>query len=101
MSASVGHESFKTGDPLKHRFTIWNFDSICYTASATTTSGLPAAILRFRCRTMSESVGNESIEIDDPDNMGTAFGITTLSFLERESHVLPVWRPPYCVSGVR
>ncbi len=49
---------------------------------------------------MSASVGNESVEVGDPDNMGIAFGITTLSFLERELEVFTVWRPPSCVSGV-
>ncbi len=33
---------------------------------------------------MSESVGDETIETGNPENMGVAFGITMLSFLERE-----------------
>jgi hypothetical protein len=58
------------------------------------------AISCFRCRTMSASVVDESIETGSPENMGIAFGISILSVLERELQLLPVWRPPSCVSGI-
>ncbi|HSN22679.1 MAG TPA: hypothetical protein VLS45_00695 [Methylomicrobium sp.] len=61
---------------------------------------MAAAILRFRCRTMSAGVGGESIEIVDPENLVVAVGISILSVMEQEIQLLPVWRPPFCVSGV-
>ncbi len=36
----------------------------------------------------------------DPVNLGIAVGISTLSVIEQELQVLPVCRPPSCISGV-
>jgi hypothetical protein len=66
----------------------------------TSTSGLAAAIFRFRCRTMSAGVGLEFIGLADIENLEIAFRISFLSTIEREIQVLPVWRPPSFVSGV-
>ncbi|HSN22682.1 MAG TPA: hypothetical protein VLS45_00710 [Methylomicrobium sp.] len=63
-------------------------------------SGLAAAILRFRCRTMSAGVGGESTEMVDPKNLVVAVEISILSVTEQDIQLLPVWRPPFCVSGV-
>jgi hypothetical protein len=79
---------------------LWNFDAIEYRTRDTTTSGLAAAILCFRCRSMSEGVGDESDDLVDPENLCVGFGISTLSSIEREIQLLPVWRPAISVSGV-
>ena len=43
---------------------------------------------------MSAGVGDESIEIVDPENLVVAVGISILSVMEQEIQLLPVWRPP-------
>jgi hypothetical protein len=57
----------------------------------TNTSGLAAAIFRFRCRTMSAGVGLEFIGLADVENIEITFRISLLSIMEREIQVLPVW----------
>jgi hypothetical protein len=74
--------------------------SIYYRTRDTSTSGLAAAMLRFRCRTMSAGVGLEFIGLADIENIEITFRISFLSTIEREIQVLPVWRPPFCVSGL-
>jgi hypothetical protein len=40
---------------------------------------------------MSEDVGDQCADLVDPENLGVGFGISTLSIIEWEIHVLPVW----------
>jgi hypothetical protein len=42
---------------------------------------------------MLEGVGGESDDLVDPENLCIGFGISTLSSIEREIQLLPVWRP--------
>jgi hypothetical protein len=79
-------------DTRRHRPTPETQDS--------NTSGLAAAIFRFRCRTLSAGVGLEFIGLADIENLEIAFQISRLSITERQIQVLPVWRPPSFVSGV-
>jgi hypothetical protein len=51
--------------------------------------------LRFRCRSMSEIVGDNLIELVDHENMSFAVGTAWLSIIELEIELLPVSRPPY------
>jgi hypothetical protein len=41
---------------------------------------------------MSEDVGGQCADLVDPENLGVGFGISTLSSIEREIQLLPVWR---------
>ncbi len=59
-----------------------------------------ATIWFFRCRAMSETVGNEHIERSNPENMRMLFGIFYLCDPWREFQQLPVRHPPFCVSDV-
>ncbi len=49
---------------------------------------------------MSAVVGDKSIEMGDPKNLGIAVGMSILSAIEQELKVLPVCRSPSSVSGV-
>jgi hypothetical protein len=49
---------------------------------------------------MSAGVGIEFIGLADIENIEIAFRISLLSMIEREMQVLPVWQPPFCVSGL-
>jgi hypothetical protein len=49
---------------------------------------------------MSVGVGHEFISLADIENLEIAFRISRFFITERQIQVLPVWRPPYCVSGV-
>ena len=40
-------------------------------------------------------VGEKSLELVDPENMGLAVGTAWLYITELEIKLLPVWRPPY------
>jgi hypothetical protein len=46
-----------------------------------------------------QRIGDESNELVDLGNQCAAFGISTLSSIERDIQLLPVRRPPFCVSG--
>ena len=50
--------------------------------------------LTYDFRFCPRSVDDISIEELDPNNVGVAFGISRLPYLEPEIYVLPVWRPP-------
>jgi hypothetical protein len=54
------------------------------------TSGLKAAILVFRCRSVGADVDNVLIETADPENMGVAFGISLISPSTAEIQLHPV-----------
>ena len=43
-----------------------------------------AAMMCFGCRSMSGVVGDKSLELVDPENMGFAFGTAWLSIVELE-----------------
>jgi hypothetical protein len=58
------------------------------------------AVLHFRCRSMAVDVRIKFIGLADTKNIEISFGISFLSLIEREIQVLPVWRPPFCISGV-
>lgn len=45
---------------------------------------------------MLADVGDEFIESGNPESMGIAAGIASVSSLEREIQLPPVLRPPYC-----
>ena len=45
---------------------------------------MAAAILDFRCRSVSDVVGHESVGSADPENMGFAVGTARLSVVEAE-----------------
>ncbi len=47
------------------------------------------AIFCFRRGTMSAIVGEKSVEMGDPENLGLAVGISILSDIEQELQVLP------------
>jgi hypothetical protein len=57
-------------------------------------------ILCFCCRSMSIGVGDKSDDLAGLKNLHVGFGISTLSSIEHEIQLLPVWRPPLSVSGV-
>jgi hypothetical protein len=44
-------------------------------------------------------VGLDFIGLGDIENIEIALLISLLSIIERSIQVLPVWRPPFCVSG--
>ena len=50
----------------------------------TATSSLAVAMLRFRCRSTSAGVDDESAEWGDPENPGIDFRTACLSVVERE-----------------
>jgi hypothetical protein len=41
---------------------------------------------------MSEDVGDQCVDLVDPENLGAGFGILTLSSIEREIQLLQGWR---------
>ena len=45
---------------------------------------MTAAILDFRCRSVSDVVGHESVRSADPENMGFAVGTARLAVVEAE-----------------
>ena len=53
-------------------------------------SGLAAAILKLRCRSMSAIVGGKFVETGNTENLGVAVGILFLSVLEGMLQVFPV-----------
>jgi hypothetical protein len=54
-------------------------------------------ILIYSCHFM--LLGDESVELGDPENPGIAVGNAFLSVVEREIKLLPVWQPLFCTSG--
>jgi hypothetical protein len=58
--------------------------SIVHTTGDTSTSGLAAAILYFRCWSTSAKVDVEFIGLGDPENISIVVGISCLSFKQRE-----------------
>jgi hypothetical protein len=88
----VGQTDKLKSDTRRHRPTPETQDGGRQTGSV--------GILRFRCRSMSAGVRMVFIGLADIENIEIAFRISFLSIIEREIQVLPVWRPPSCVSGV-
>jgi hypothetical protein len=49
---------------------------------------------------MSEEIGDESNDFTDLENPRIGFEISTLSSIERQIQLLPIWQPLSCVSGL-
>ena len=62
--------------------------SVCFRSGYKTISGLAVAILRFRYRSTSADVGDESVESGEPENISITDGTACLSVVEREIEVL-------------
>jgi hypothetical protein len=65
------------------------------------------AIFRFSGRHLafcvsrtSAGIGNDSIELGDPENGGIAIETVRLSVVEREIQLLPVWRSSFLTSCI-
>jgi hypothetical protein len=62
---------------------------------------LAAAILKFSIPVSRKSIANSVTEFLDPENMRIAVGNSSLSCLETEIQVFPVWQPPSRISDFR
>jgi hypothetical protein len=84
--------------------------SSCNTRSILDSVEIPKPIHRYSGSTKSSDSSPTPSDIDRdrkhkmaaarPEVVVSRFGISTLSSIEREIQLLPVWQPPSCVSGL-
>ena len=77
----VNRASFKTQGKI---FGILCLYHTYHTTNVETTSGLAAAVLKFRCLSISAGVGDKSIGTADPEILGEAVEILFLTIIEQK-----------------